>query len=143
MSGTRIFVFKLRDIIKYGLIAVLGLAVVIAIVVAVTSGGKPSAVNNAAGMYAPGTYTAQIVLHNKPVNISVTVTDREIIAIEMSDMEHDQEVFYPLFRPTIESLAQEIIRRQSTEVPIDSYSAVTSQILLDAVNAALSQARAD
>jgi len=141
MGGTRIIVWKMKDLIKIGIIAVIGLAAVILLVIALTpSGGGNAPSGGARAVFVPGTYTAQIILQNEPVNINVTVNDREITAIEMTDMRPNQELMYPLFRPTIESLSTEIIRRQTTNVSVDSGAVITSTILLSAINNALEQA---
>jgi len=141
MGGTRIVVWKMKDLIKIGIIAVVGLAAIIALVIALTpSGGGSNAGASGRAVFVPGTYSAQIILHNEPVNINVTVSEREITAIEMSEMLPSQQVMYPLFIPTMEALSREIIRRQTTNVTIDSGAVVTGSILLNAVNVALEQA---
>ena len=140
MGGTRIVVWKMKDLIKIGIIAVVGLAAIIALVIALTPSGGGSAGTSGRAVFVPGTYSAQIILHNEPVSINVTVTEREITAVEMGEMMPSQQVMYPLFVPTMEALSREIIRRQTTNVTIDSGAVVTSSILLNAVNVALEQA---
>jgi len=140
MGGTRIVVWKMKDLIKIGIIAVVGLAAIIALVIALTPSGGGSAGATGRAVFVPGTYSAQIILHNEPVNINVTVSEREITAIEMTDMLPSQQIMYPLFKPTMETLSREIIRRQTTNVTVDSSAVVTSSILLNAVNVALEQA---
>jgi len=140
MGGTRIIVWKMKDLIKIGIIAIVGLAAVIMLVIALTPSNNAPAGSGARAIFVPGTYSAQIILHNEPVNINVTVNEREITAIVMADMQPAQELMYPLFRPTIETLSNEIIRRQTTNVTIESGAVVTSTVLLNAINSALEQA---
>jgi uncharacterized protein with FMN-binding domain len=135
MGGTKIFVFQLKSIVRTGVIALIGLIVLITLVWLL----MPKGTKGSAAVYAPGTYAAQIVLHNKPVSVEVTLSGDAITAIELKDMEAAQELSYPLFKPAMAALSREIIRRQSTDVAPAADSAVTSRILLDAVNAAIAQ----
>ncbi len=132
--GTKIFVVRLKTIIKYTLII---LAAVIAIVVlaAVMLGGssKPT--------YSPGTYSAEIVLHSNPVSVQVTVDRHSIESVEMLNLGETEAVFYPVFQQSFDDIAQQIVSMQSTEeVQLSEDNAVTGGIILEAVNAALSKA---
>ena len=138
MRGTKIFVFQLRDILKTAAFAILGILVIILLVRFLLPGNKEE---RSAGEYQPGTYTAQIILHNLPIDVDVTVTENEIKEIALKNMLATQEVFYPLFKPTMEALSKEIIRTQTTNISSSSDDSVTSKILLDAVNEALRAAR--
>lgn len=136
MGGTRIVVLQLKQIIRMGIFVLVGLGLIIAFIWFLTPRDK----SGSSALYIPGTYAAQIILHNKPVSVEVTVNETEITNVELKDMLEVQEVFYPLFKPTMESLSKEILQKQSTNVSTSADTAVTSQILLDAVNVALEQA---
>lgn len=134
--GTKIVVVQLKELIKTAIFAVIGIALIgFLIYFFIPKDDKAQA------MYVPGTYSSEIVLHNNPVSINVTVSEDEITDIQMVNMGETQEVFYPLFQPAIEELAQEIIDKQSLDVSTTSDTSVTSRILLDAVGAALEQAK--
>lgn len=139
MSGTKIMVFQLKELIKTGVFALVGLILIIALIIFLLPKDK----NESATGYVPGTYAAQIILHSNPVDIEVTVSDKEITNIELKNMKTEQETFYPLFKPTLENLSKQIIRYQTTKIATAKDSAVTSKILLDAVDAALEQASAE
>lgn len=136
MSGTKIMVFQLKELIKTGVFALIGLILIVVLIVFLLPNDK----NGTAAGYVPGTYAAQIILHSSPVDIEVTVSDKEITNIELKNMKAEQETFYPLFKPTLETLSEQIIRYQTTKIATKKESAVTSRILLDAVDAALQQA---
>jgi len=136
MGGAKIFVLRLKDLIRTGIFVVLGLLLICFLVWMIL----PKKIVDAATTYNPGTYSAQIILHNKPVNIEVSVSDEEIKGIALTGMEESQEVFYPLFKPTMNQLSQEIVRAQTTDIAIETESAITSEILLKAIRAALAQA---
>lgn len=86
-------------------------------------------------------YSSEIILHNNPIEVMVEVDESKILAIKIKDINKAQEVFYPLFKPTMEMLSREIIQYQSLNIPtINDYS-VTGKILLSAVDNALQKAR--
>jgi len=93
------------------------------------------------GAFVPGTYTSYIIIHNQPITVSVTVDEDEIIDITLSELAQSQEVFYPLIRPTMAQLSQQVLSNQSTNIEAPTEAAITSRILLDAINNALLQAK--
>ena len=136
MSGARIFVLRLKDVIRTGIFVLIGLLLIVFLVWVML----PKKTTERASVYMPGTYAAQIVLHSKPVSIEVTVSDEEITEVALIGMEAEQEMFYPLFKPTMSYLSEEVVRAQSTDITMDAESAMTGEILLKAIRAALAQA---
>jgi uncharacterized protein with FMN-binding domain len=144
MSGTKIFVLQMKDVIRIGLFAILGIIVIVMLVILFipekdTSTVPPPA---AQGQYVPGTYSSSIILNNNPLDISVTVSDRDILSVEMTDMNNVQRVFYPLFEPEIDDLAAQVLELQTVELAADTEYPVTNGILKDAIATALSKAAA-
>ena len=151
MGGTKIFVFQLKDIIRVGIFTVLGIIVLILLLVfLLPRGGRggeqevdlelgrfPVAEGQPPARYIPGTHSSTIILNGEPVNIRVTVSENEILAIYMTDMAEIQQVFYPLFEPSLEALAEEILRYQSAHIVPQTDNPVTTGILHQAVLAAL------
>ena len=138
MSGTRIMVFQMKQLIKVGIIILIGLALIIALVFYLLP--KNTEATQSRG-YVPGTYTAQIVLQNQPVDVAVTVDAHEITDVQLLNVNATQELFYPLFQPTMDELTKQIIRYQTTSLATSPENAYTSRILLNAVDAALLQAK--
>jgi len=140
MVKTRIIVLQMKEIIRTAIFAVIGLALIIFLIWAIIpSGGDADA--RAEGPFVPGTYTSYIIIHNRPISVVVTVDETYIVGIELLNMAETQEVFYPLIRPTLEMLSRDIIRYQTTAIDPPLEVAVTSRILLEAVNNALAQAK--
>ncbi|MCL2351464.1 MAG: hypothetical protein FWC55_02910 [Firmicutes bacterium] len=137
MGGTRIIVLQLREIIKTAVFVLLGLAVILLLIYLFIPRNKPEVSGD---LYIPGTYTAEIILHNSPVNVDVTVSKDKILDVTMTNMAETQQVFYPLFQPAMADLSKEIVANQTTDLIPSSDYPVTGQIILDAVNNALSQA---
>jgi len=156
MGGTKIFVFQLKDIIRIGIFTVVGIVVLILLLVfLLPRGGQrteeadlelgrfPFAEGQPPARYIPGTHSSAIILNGEPVSIHVTVSDSEILAIYMTDMAEIQQVFYPLFEPSLEALAEEILRHQSAHIVPQTDNPVTTGILQQAVLAALELALAE
>ncbi|MCL2170817.1 MAG: hypothetical protein FWB71_01590 [Defluviitaleaceae bacterium] len=139
---TRIVVLQMKDIVRTAIIAAVGLALVILLIWAIVPSRGTQQEAQAMGAFVPGSYTAYIVIHNRPISVVVTVDEDSILNVELLNMAETQEVFYPLLRPTMERLSAEIVRYQSTEISAPLEISVTSRILLDAVNHALNQAKA-
>ena len=142
MAGTRFLVLRMKDLIRIGAIVLVAIVLlVLALVFLVPSGGNDEGEipMQPAGfaLFTPGTYSATIVLNNKPVEVSVTVTDREILEIHMSDMAEIQQIFFPLFEPRMEDLTTEILRYQSAFIRPSTDYPVTTGILQQAVISAL------
>ena len=144
MIKTRFVVLRMKDIIRTGIFILIGAILLIALIWAVMpsrSAGSGSEFDT--GSFVPGTYSSYIILHSRPVSISVTVDDSRILDIAISDMDQSLEVFYPLIRPTMAELSQKVLTTQSTNIEAKLETQYTSKILLDAINMALYQALAD
>ena len=145
MMGTKFLVLRMKDIVKVGVIALVGLALIILALVFLLSGsgGQPPENRGADHIFIPGTYAATIILNNKPVEIQVTVSENEILTIDMSDLAAVQQVFYPLFEPRLQDLAREVLRYQTAYIAPATDYPVTTGILQQAVKAALEMAGAE
>ena len=145
MGGTKIFVLQVKDLIRIGAFVVAGLIILIilAFLFLPRPGGpdtdRREAVE-ATARYIPGTYTASIILNDRPVNILVTVTEDEIVAVEMSELYESQRALFPLFEPMMERVSDDVLFYQRADIVIHNDFPVTTGILQQAVLAALDQA---
>jgi len=142
MGGTKIFVLRIKDVIRLAAFALAGLIIlgVLVFLFVPRQGQGPPAMEPAANMYIPGTYTASIILNDRPVDIVVTVTENEIVAIEMTEMYESQRMLFPLFEPMMERVSDDVLFYQSADIVIHNDFPVTTGILQQAVVAALDQA---
>jgi uncharacterized protein with FMN-binding domain len=132
----------MKDIIRTGIFVLIGIILLVALIWAIMPRGGPEAAIGADfGNFIPGTYTSYIILHNRPVGISVTVDEDRILDIVLSEMDEAVEVFYPLIRPTMVNLSAQVISTQSTEIQAPPETLHTTRILLDAINLAIYQAQ--
>lgn len=146
MGGTRIFVLRIKDVIRIAAFVVAGLIIlgVLAFFFLPGTGREAEAPLRpapATGLYIPGTYTASIILNDRPLEVIVTVTENEIVAIEMTEMYESQRLLFPLFEPMMERVSDDILFYQRADVAIYNENPVTTGILQSAVIAALDQAR--
>ena len=146
MGGTKIFVLQMKDLIRIGIFAALGLALVIMLLVLLVPRGRGAESEDEAALhgqrFVPGTYVSTIYLNNEPVEVRVTVSENSILMLYLSGMDDTQRVFYPLFEPRMLDLAEEVLRHQSAYIVPQTDYPVTTGILHEAVMAALQMAYA-
>lgn len=133
--ASKIFVFKLKDLVKTAVFAVLGI-IIIGAIIAFLSGSFQST-------YREGTYNSELILFGKPVTLSVTLGKNEIESISLEQLNETQEVFYPGFNNCIDDVAKRVVEMQSTDIEVNKDYAVTEGILLDAVDRAIESAKRD
>jgi len=132
----------MKDVIRVGAIALLGLVLVILALVFLLGGRGGNAPHEpgADGLFIPGVYASTIILNDKPVEVRVTVSENEILSIYMTDMAEIQRIFFPLFEPRMYDLAAEVLHHQSAFINPSTDYPVTTGILQRAVKAALEMA---
>jgi len=136
----------MKDLIKIGAIALAAVVlIVLALVLLIPSGDRNRETPQAPGteLFVPGTYSSTIILNNKPVEVRVMVSESEILYVYMTDMTDVQRVFFPLFEPRMQDLAQEVLSGQTTYFSPSTDYPVTTDILHRAVKAALEMAALD
>ena len=145
MSGkTKIVVLKLKELICAGVF--LALAILAVILLVITSGSEKDPASKETGdtsaLYVPGTYTTAMMLNGSHVELAITVDETAILSIDLQNMDETVSVMYPLMEPALEELAAQIIEHQSIDaVEYSSDNLYTSTVLLNAITAALNQAR--
>ena len=142
MGGTKIFVLRIKDVIRLAAFALAGLIIlgVLAFLFIPRQGQETVPVEPAASLYIPGTYTATFILNDRPVDVIVTVTENEIVAVEMTEMYESQRMLFPLFEPMMERVSDDVLFYQRADITIHNDFPVTTGILQQAVAMALDQA---
>ena len=145
MGGTKIFVLRIRDIIKFAaiaLVALIALGVLAYMFIPGQSGNQPPPrLEPAAAIYTPGSYTASIILNDRPLDVIVTVSENEIISVEMTEMYESQRMLFPLFETMMQGVSNDVLFYQRADITINNDFPVTTGILQQAVMVALDQAR--
>ncbi|MDD3570079.1 MAG: hypothetical protein PHY44_03135 [Lachnospiraceae bacterium] len=136
MPGSKFMVIKLRELMKTAVFAVLGVAIIVALIYfAVGRLGDSQAV------YNPGIYSSQIELQNGNVLVEVKVGKTKIQKVSVSSDSETVPVFYPLFNTVAEDIGKQVVKQQTTELEIEGDGSVTTALILDAVEESLAQAR--
>ena len=92
--------------------------------------------------YTPGIYTSCLMLGEETVNVAVTVDENHINSVEIVNLSDSVATMYPLVKPAMEDISNQIINNQSTDdITYSKSNQYTSIVLLDAVNDALSKAK--
>ena len=142
MKGTRIMALHLGEIIKTLVFVVVGIAIVLLLInlFAPRGSGERNEVQQEVISYIPGAYHVSLELSTGTIEIEVVVSEDRIISIGFLDLPAEQQVFYPLFKPTMEKLQASILETQSLAVVVPEDRLITGQVLLSAIDVALTQA---
>ena len=143
MRGTRIMALHLGEIIKTLIFVVVGIAIVLLLInLFAPRGGTRNEIETTMATYIPGAYHVSLQLSTGTIEIEVVVSEDRILSIGFLDLPEAQQVFYPLFKPTMEVLRESIIETQSLAVTVPEDRLITGQVLLSAIDKALAQAQA-
>ena len=143
MATTKIFVLHIRQIINFSVVMILILAIIfMSIFLKHKKNLNPLDIKKetSSSLYVPGDYFSQIILYKKPIQIKVSVDENKILAIDLNKLNHAQQIFYPLLKPTIKKLASKIIEHQNLNIIPRGEQTATQKILLSGINNALAQA---
>lgn len=140
MSGTKIVVFHLKEIIKTAVFAIIGVILIILLIYFIAPKKSNDNLNNKI-QYNPGTYSSVLTLHNDaPLTVLVTVSEDQITEIALEEFDSSVDVFYPLLVPTMETISAKIINTQSLDVLTPEDNKITSEVLMYAIRTALDEA---
>ena len=140
-SKTRIIVLHMKEVVYT--IAFLILAILLGILIYFMFGpGKCQTTSaKADGIYTPGVYRSSIRLNQNTFDVEVTVSQNRIQSIELVNLSESTTAMFPLVKPSLESLASQIVNSQSLEgLKYSSDRKYTSKLLLDAIEDALKKA---
>ena len=149
MRGTRIMALHLGEIIKTLIFVIAGIAVVLLLInLFAPIGSERNEIENGmppapTAKYIPGAYHVNLQLSTGTIAIEVVVNEDRILSVGFIDLPEAQQVFYPLFKPTMEVLSSSIVENQSLSVTVPEDRLITGQVLLSAIDKALAQAMVD
>ena len=143
----KIFVLHIRQIIKMGIITVIGLILIFTLMY-VFLGRNEESVQEASnsydhksvGVFSPGIFRAYVPLNYKNAHVYVTVSEDEIKNIELAPLTENQKVLYPLLEEVLNDVATYVLENQSLLVESEIYTRVTSEVLVNAIARAITEA---
>ncbi|OUP50710.1 FMN-binding protein [Lachnoclostridium sp. An181] len=138
-SKTKIVVLHMKEIIYTVLFVVLGILLILLLVFMFSP--KDQKTSSTPSKYQPGVYTSTVTLNNTEFEIEVSVDSSHINSIRCSNLDDTVATMYPLFQPTVEQIAEQVIKSQSVEnIAYSEENTYTSQVIMDAIEDALSKA---
>ena len=155
-SRTKIVVLHMKELIYTGIIAALGILLIILLFTMLNQGNSNNHADASsdsliqetdaptpAGNYIPGIYTTQLVLNGEAVDVEVIVEQDSITSIRLNNLNEAVTTMYPLLEPTFDTLCQQIYETQSLEnITYSADSKYTSLVLLEAIQNSLDKASA-
>lgn len=142
-SKTRIVVLRMKEIIYTAIFIGLAILLIMLFLFMFRPKSKPSvpAKEQTAATFAPGLYSASIVLGSQNVNVEVAVSADRINSISLVPLSDSVTTMFPLMQPSMDSLAAQIVEKQSLEgIEYPAGSQYTSTALMNAIKTALAKA---
>ena len=134
MSKTRFMVIKLKELIKTAIFAIIGAAIIIALIIMIVPKSSDA-------KYKSGTYTSNISIGDETAAITITFSDNEITDMAFVPTSDTFELFYPLAQTTADEIKAQIMSNQSTDnIELSYDSQMTGEIILNGANACIERA---
>ena len=154
-SKTKIVVLHMKELLYTAIFTILGIALLVLLFIIFapedTAPSQPestvpltteSSTQQTASIYIPGLYSTELMLNDQSINVEVIVANDRITSLQLVDLEESVQTMYPLLQPTFDSLAAQILDKQSLEdITYDSDHRYTSLVLLETISNALEKAK--
>ena len=139
-SDTRIFVFRLRQLLTFLLVLIILIAAAVFILFVIGS-SKKDVQTSPASAYTAGVYTSSITLNNQSVDIQVVDKDH-IKSASIVNLDESVAAMYPLLTTSMDAISAQLAAGVSIDdIRYESSSRYTSQVLLSAIAQAIDKAR--
>ena len=139
-AKTKIVVLHMKELIYTAIFAGLGILLVILFFFMFLPGREKEKTEETM-KYAPGVYTSSILFQDSTLDVQVIVNENRIQAISLVNLSDTVETMYPLVKPALQEIADQIIKTQSLErISYNPDNQYTSIMLLNAVKSALEKA---
>ena len=137
---TKIVVIHMKKLIFAAAAAILGILLFILLFLTLHN-REASTGESVPTLYVPGVYTSSVMIDEHALDVQVAVDENHINSISLVNLDESMETMYPLIRPTLDELSQQIITKQSVEdITYSKNNQYTSALLLSAVTDALKKA---
>lgn len=142
MGSTKIFVFRLKEILYTTFFIALGILLII-LLINMFAGKKEKETTPSFG-YTPGVYTASVLLDQQPIQVEVIVDKNHINSVKLVDLNEATQTLYPLLETAMSEIESQLVLQSSIgPVEVKTEYKYTSTLLLDAINDALSKAKSE
>ena len=144
-AKTKIVVLHMKELIFTGILAVLGIFLIIMLLVMfLPKDGSTKENAESTGKYQPGVYTASVMLNDSALDVQVVVDENNINSVSLVNLDETVETMYPLVKPAMEELAQQIVDTQSLDnITYSQSNQYTSIVLMNAIEEGIEKASLD
>lgn len=140
-AKTKIVVLHMKELIYTLIFAGLGILLIVLLLFMFLPRGADDESTETMN-YVAGVYTSSVALGSSTVDVQVIVDENRIQSISMVNLDETVTTMYPLMEPALESIADQVVRRQTTEgITYGTDNQYTSIVLLNAIENALAKAR--
>ena len=140
-AKTKIVVLHMKELIYTAIFAGLGILLVVLFFFMFLP-GKEKERTAETMKYAAGVYTSSILFQDSTLEVQVIVDENRIQSVSLVNLSETVETMYPLVKPALEEMAEQIIKNQSVErISYNPDNQYTSIMLLNAVEKALEKAK--
>ena len=141
-AKTKIVVVHMKNLILTGILIGIGILLLLmslSICLSQEHIGESTATTQS---YIPGVYSSSVKLNDTAIDVQVTVDENNINSVALVNLNDTVKTMYPLVKPAMEDLQNQILEKQSTsDIDYSENSQYTSKVLLNAINDALSKAQ--
>ena len=139
-AKTKIVVLHMKEVVYTAIFAGLGILLTILLLFMFVP-DKKSDESVETMSYVAGVYSSSIMCGNRAVDVQVIVDENKIDSISLVNLDETVTTMYPLMEPAMESIREQVLKKQSTEgVTYNSDQQYTAMMLLNAIEQALSKA---
>lgn len=144
MSNTRIVVLQAKKMIYGGIFALIAIIILVALLVIFwpgRGGEKELSLDyGAEEIYEPGVYTKELKLGDTSVNLQLTLDEDHVKSLELVNLEDSVETMYPLMKPTVEKISEQLTAgKEMEEIVLSEDAQYTEKILVESVMEMLSE----
>lgn len=140
-AKTKIVVIRLKELIYTAIFVCLGILLLLLLIFMFLPKNEKSRETSQATSYVAGVYSSSIVLNNNAIDVEVVVDENHINSIRLVNLDEATTAMFPLMKPTLESLAEQVYTNQSLEgITYSEDNKYTTMILLEAIEASLEKA---
>ncbi len=143
MAKTKIVVIQLKEIIYTVIFAALGILLILLLIFMFRGGKDDKAASNKTDLYTAGVYNSTLTLSDTSFNLEVVVDKNHINSVTLQNVDEAITTMYPLVKPSLEQITDQLYNDVPIEqVETDEDMQFTEQLLIEAIKAALEQAKA-
>ena len=112
-NKTKIVVLHMKEIIYKLIFAGLGILLILLLIFMFLPKQRDKTAETM--KYVAGVYTSTIQFNDNTIDVQVVVDESRINSISLVNLDETVTTMYPLMQPVVESVADQIIAKQSTE----------------------------